>query len=212
MNKEYTSLGLMSGTYGEREDASVILSDGNGKYKIIKDKNFQYDKHIYLDIHNLKEKIHKLEDLQKFNSELKNIERKITLFHDKVIGELSNKKIEIVGFHGQTIYHNAKEKISYQLGDGKLLSQLSKKDIPVDNVLKELIKNYKFYFSKINNKESLSKEYHQNLYGIDSCSFILNGKTHKGKVIEVIESGQIKVKINSKGIGKYNSGDIKIII
>ena len=92
------------------------------------------------------------------------------------------------------------------------IKQLSKKDIPVDNVLKELIKNYKFYFSKINNKESLSKEYHQNLYGIDGCSFILNGKIHKGKVIEVIESGQIKVKINSKGIGKYNSADIKIII
>lgn len=92
------------------------------------------------------------------------------------------------------------------------IKQLSKKDIPVDNVLKELIKNYKFYFSKINNKESLSKEYHQNLYGTDGCSFILNGKIHKGKVIEVIESGQIKVKINSKGIGKYNSGDIKIII
>tara|TARA_B100001093_G_scaffold503788_1_gene558666 strand:+ start:493 stop:1611 length:1119 start_codon:yes stop_codon:yes gene_type:complete len=132
MNKEYTSLGLMSGTSGDGVDASVILSDGVAKYEVIKDKYFEYDKHIYLDIHNLKEKIHKLEDLQKFNSELKNLERKITLFHAKVIGELSNKKIEIVGFHGQTIYHNAKEKISYQLGDGKLLSQLSKKDIVYD--------------------------------------------------------------------------------
>ena len=32
-------------------------------------------------------------------------------------------------FHGQTIYHNSKEKISKQLGDGKLLSQLTKKNI-----------------------------------------------------------------------------------
>ena len=30
-------------------------------------------------------------------------------------------------FHGQTIYHNPEEKISKQLGDGKLLSQLIKK-------------------------------------------------------------------------------------
>ena len=33
----------------------------------------------------------------------------------------------LLGFHGQTIYHNFKEKISRQLGNGKLLSQLTKK-------------------------------------------------------------------------------------
>ena len=33
----------------------------------------------------------------------------------------------LIGFHGQTIYHNSKEKISKQLGDGKLLNQLNKK-------------------------------------------------------------------------------------
>ena len=31
--------------------------------------------------------------------------------------------------HGQTIYHNSKEKISRQLGDEKLLHQLTKKKI-----------------------------------------------------------------------------------
>ena len=62
--------------------------------------------------------------------ELTNLERKITLFHAKIVKELdSEKKIDIVGFHGQTIYHNALEKVSNQLGDGKLLSQLSKKNI-----------------------------------------------------------------------------------
>ena len=35
----------------------------------------------------------------------------------------------IIGFHGQTIYHNAEEKISKQLGDGYLLNQLTKKKI-----------------------------------------------------------------------------------
>ena len=33
----------------------------------------------------------------------------------------------LIGFHGQTIYHNSKEKTSIQLGDGKLLNQLIKK-------------------------------------------------------------------------------------
>ena len=37
--------------------------------------------------------------------------------------------IVIIGFHGQTIYHNPEEKISKQLGNGKLLNQLTNKNI-----------------------------------------------------------------------------------
>ena len=36
---------------------------------------------------------------------------------------------DIIGFHGQTIFHNANEKLSVQLGDGNLLSQLTKKTV-----------------------------------------------------------------------------------
>ena len=32
----------------------------------------------------------------------------------------------IIGFHGQTIYHNPKEKISKQLGNGKLIKSINK--------------------------------------------------------------------------------------
>ena len=63
-------------------------------------------------------------------SELNDLEREITLFHSKVISEvISNYKenVDLIGFHGQTIYHNSDDKISKQLGDGKLLSQLTKK-------------------------------------------------------------------------------------
>ena len=35
----------------------------------------------------------------------------------------------MIGFHGQTIYHSPKEKISKQLGNGKLLSQLLKENV-----------------------------------------------------------------------------------
>ena len=41
-------------------------------------------------------------------------------------------KIDFIGFHGQTIFHNEKEKISKQLGDGKLLAQLTKKTVIYD--------------------------------------------------------------------------------
>ena len=40
---------------------------------------------------------------------------------------LNDFNLDLIGFHGQTLYHNPEEKISIQLGNGNLLSQLSKK-------------------------------------------------------------------------------------
>ena len=83
-------------------------------FEVINDKYFKYDENIYQNIHELKEKINSKEDLEKFSKEIKELERKITIFHAKVIKEISAEtKIELIGFHGQTLYHNAKEKIFF---------------------------------------------------------------------------------------------------
>ena len=54
--------------------------------------------------------------------------------------ELTDKKVDFIGFHGQTIYHNSSEKISKQIGDGNLLSQLTNKTI-ICNFRKNDIQN-----------------------------------------------------------------------
>ena len=60
--------------------------------------------------------------------EIRELERKITLHHAKVVQEFNLDQDNcLVGFHGQTIYHNPEERISLQLGDGKLLNQLTQK-------------------------------------------------------------------------------------
>ena len=128
MQKKFTSLGLMSGTSGDGVDASIINSNGEDRLEVIKDKYFEYDHAIYKNIHSLKEIIHSPKELKKYFTDLLNLERKITLFHARVIKDISqDTKIDLIGFHGQTIYHNSNEKITKQLGDGKLLSQLTKK-------------------------------------------------------------------------------------
>ncbi len=135
MKKIYTALGTMSGTSMDGVDVSVIQSDGENKYKVIKDKYFEYPQAIYKHLTKLRDKIKRLKDLKKYLKEIKNIEKEITLFHAKAVNQILKKtktNIDFIGFHGQTIYHNAKEKISKQLGDGKLLSKITKKTVVYD--------------------------------------------------------------------------------
>jgi anhydro-N-acetylmuramic acid kinase len=129
MQKKWVSIGLMSGTSGDGVDASIIKTNGINHYETIKDRYFKYDLDIFKDIHNLKEKIHKYEHLTTYSSEINNLERKITIFHAEVIKKLNIGDDAVIGFHGQTIYHNPKEKISKQLGNGKLLNQLTNKNV-----------------------------------------------------------------------------------
>ena len=143
MGKIFTSLGLMSGTSGDGVDASIINSDGIDYYTETYNNYFQFDQRIYENLHNLKEKIVKLEDLIENDEEVYSLEKEITLFHAKIVKkilETVDNNIDLIGFHGQTIYHNSLDKISRQLGDGKLLSQLSKKTI-VCNFRKNDIQN-----------------------------------------------------------------------
>ena len=77
MTKEYTSLGLMSGTSGDGVDASIIRSDGHMHYDSVVDKYFEYDKNIYENIHSLKKKINSLKDLKKFSKKITSLEKKI---------------------------------------------------------------------------------------------------------------------------------------
>ena len=132
MQKNWISIGLMSGTSGDGVDASIIETNGINQYRLIKDKYYEYDTDIYRDIHSLKEKIHKSDHLQIFDKEIKNLERKITIFHAEIIKEINISDDTIIGFHGQTIYHNPEEKISKQIGNAKLLNQLTNKNVIFD--------------------------------------------------------------------------------
>jgi len=133
----------MSGTSMDGIDASIIQSDGETKYEVILDKYFKFNKVLYKDLTKIRDKINNSKDLKKLSKKLKIIEKKITFMHFEVIKKIlkeSNVKIDFIGFHGQTIFHNAKSKISKQLGDAKLLSKLTRKTI-IYNFRKNDLKN-----------------------------------------------------------------------
>ena len=47
MSKEYTCLGMMSGTSGDGVDASIIRSNGLDQLIVLREKYYEYDKKIF---------------------------------------------------------------------------------------------------------------------------------------------------------------------
>ncbi len=133
--KLFTSIGLMSGTSMDGVDISIIRSDGQYEFHNILDEYFEYDEDLQAELIRLRNLVLNQNDLLKNSDELLNLERKITVFHAEKINHILleyKNEIDLIGFHGQTIFHNPQKKITKQLGDGNLLSQLLKKKVVYD--------------------------------------------------------------------------------
>tara|TARA_B110000259_G_C13958129_1_gene379568 strand:- start:116 stop:1231 length:1116 start_codon:yes stop_codon:yes gene_type:complete len=131
MKNLITSIGLMSGTSSDGIDASIIKSNGENEVHFKGNLFLPYEEKMRHKIRDLKEKINSILDLKTNTSEIDNLGKEITFLHAKIVNliiekfELSKSKIDLIGFHGHTIFHNFKHKKTKQIGDGKLLSQLT---------------------------------------------------------------------------------------
>ena len=120
--KLYTAIGLMSGTSLDGIDLSIISSDGYHEISNILDDYYEYDKNLQDQLYRLRDLVLTKKDLLQNSKKLRELERNLTLFHADAVNQSLKKcrdPIDLVGFHGQTIFHNPHEKITSQLGDGK---------------------------------------------------------------------------------------------
>ena len=134
----------MSGTSMDGIDISIIQSDGQNEFYNILDEYFEYDLDLQEELIRLRNLVVSQNDLSKNSKELRNLERKITIFHAEKINHILleyKNKIDLIGFHGQTIFHDPQKKITKQLGDGRLLSQLLKKKVVYDFRQKDIVNN-----------------------------------------------------------------------
>jgi anhydro-N-acetylmuramic acid kinase len=146
MKNLITSIGLMSGTSCDGIDGSIIKSDGENEVHFKGNYFLPYEQSVKSKIRNLKDKINLISDLEKNKLEIESLEKEITLLHVKAVNLITEKfglsklEIDLIGFHGHTILHSFKEKQTKQIGDEKLLSQLTGSNV-VYNFRVDDIKN-----------------------------------------------------------------------
>ena len=222
-------LGMMSGTSMDGVDISLIKTDGENFFERIIDKYYEFPDNLYDGLIKIRETINSKEDLKIQNNEIRNIEKKFTLFHASLIEDLkSNFEIDVVGFHGQTIFHSPKNKISFQIGDGNLLSQLIRKKVvfnfrkndidhsgqgaPLTPIFHNLIskkineknKNISLYFINIGgitNLTKIDKNFDENFmegYDIGPGNCLIDNWVRKNSTFKYDENGKIA------SLGKLN--------
>ena len=130
--KPLTALGLTSGTSMDGVDAALLVTDGVDVFEYGKALNRPYDMNMRADLRSVTGR-----GASGDGERLKDVERKMTLFHAQVVSELLDaaglraQDVDVVGFHGHTVFHSPSEHVSVQIGDGDLLARQT--GIPVVN-------------------------------------------------------------------------------
>ena len=183
MEKLFTAIGLMSGTSGDGVDASIIKTDGNDKFEHISNHYFEYPGEIFDKFHNLVSRIQYKDDLQKNAKDINELERETTLFNAKVVNKILrnySQSIDLIGYHGQTIFHDAKKKITKQIGNANLLSNLTHQKV-IFNFRENDINNggqgaplTPIFHKMLSNKFNLNPSIFINIGGITNATKIQN--------------------------------------
>lgn len=136
--KNYLAIGLMSGTSMDGVDLALIESNGENYLKILDNDYLNYN-------NNFKTKLAEVINNKQELSFIKNVEQELTNIHIQIVKQFLNKKnlkpkdIDIIGFHGHTIYHSPKNSTTWQIGNSFQLAINCQIDVIGDFRSKDLI-------------------------------------------------------------------------
>ncbi len=134
MIKVYNTAGTMSGTSFDGIDVSLAKTNGIDIFENKLNLYEAFDNYLKLDLKKIKNSIKNKNDVFEIKQQpyFIDIENKITDLHIKLLNELqlkSSNKIDLIGFHGITLFHDAKEKFTFQAGNAQRVFEKTK--IPV---------------------------------------------------------------------------------
>lgn len=121
----FTAIGLMSGTSLDGIDIALIKTDGYSFVERLDFKTYQYSE--------------TLRDVVRGtfgyswdkDGTVATAEKLITQAHIDAVRDFGHRA-DIVGFHGQTIFHDPKNKITWQIGDGPALAEAVNMNVVYD--------------------------------------------------------------------------------
>ncbi len=131
-SKLYRVMGLMSGTSIDGIDAALVETDGLNYVRPLAFMPNPYELSFRMKLRSFLGNKEGIRDpgVASFEKELTELHAGIVKkFHEQFNGLADH--IDLIGFHGQTIWHQPKKRATIQIGDGALLAKLT--HIPVVN-------------------------------------------------------------------------------
>ena len=133
-----TAIGLMSGTSMDGIDAALIESDGEKIVNIIGHLSCEYDAAFRKKLKSTLDEVTNVVKACELPKSVLNVANELTAKHVFAVNQLLKKysispnKVDLIGFHGQTILHKPEIGLTIQIGDGAMLAQECGIDVVYD--------------------------------------------------------------------------------
>ena len=138
MGKTMRALGLMSGTSMDGIDVALVETDGEDSLTRGPALTVTYDESFRSALRRAIVDARNLADRADRPGCLAEVERELTERHAAAVGQflaqqgLQPADIDVVGFHGHTVWHAPEQRVTAQLGDGALLARRIGIDVVYD--------------------------------------------------------------------------------